>query len=100
MTKRSPLAGLLLCLSLLISAIPGLAQTDPMDRLEREGWTVVQEGVLQRQPGPGEVETYVFGVEGFNWKLRDLRSQLQVLRREHEANPRPSCGGPSRATGG
>lgn len=89
MTKRSPLPGLLLCLSLLSSAIPGLAQTDPLARLEREGWTLVQEGVLQRQPEPGAVETVVFGAEGFAWKLRDLRSQLRVLRREHEANPTP-----------
>jgi hypothetical protein len=49
----------------------------------------VQEGVLQRQPEPGAVETFVFGAEGFAWKLRDLRSQLQGLRREYEANPTP-----------
>lgn len=91
MTKRS-LPGLLLCLSLLSSAIPGLAKTereDALARMEREGWTAVQEGVLQRWPEPGAVETFVFGVEGFTWKLRNLRSQLQTLRREHEANPTP-----------
>ena len=92
MTKRTFLAGLLHCLSLLISAIPGLAQTereDALARMKRAGWTAVQEGVLQRHPESGEVETLVFGVEGFTWKLRDLRSQLQVLRREYEANPTP-----------
>lgn len=90
MTKRSPLAGLLLCLSLLSFAVPGLAQAereDPLARMEREGWTAVQKGVLQRQPEPGEVESYVFGSAGFTWKLQDLQSQLQVLRREHAANP-------------
>ncbi len=92
MTKRSPLAGLLLCLSLLSFAVPGLAQAgreDLIARMEREGWTALQKGVLQRQPEPGEVETYVFGSAGFTWKLQDLRSQLQFLRREHAANPTP-----------
>lgn len=92
MTKRLLLAGLLLCLSLLSSAIPGLAQAereDALARMEREGWTAMQEGVLQRQPRPGEVETFVFGAEGFTWKLQDLRSQLQVLRRAYQANPTP-----------
>jgi hypothetical protein len=89
MTKRSPLPALLLCLSLLSSVIPGLAQADLLDRMEREGWTAVQEGVLQRQPEPGEVETFVFGSAGFTWKLQDLQGQLRVLRREYQANPTP-----------
>jgi hypothetical protein len=57
--------------------------------MEKAGWKIAQEGVLRREPRPGEVETFVFGVEGFTWKLRDLRSQLQVLRREFEASPTP-----------
>lgn len=92
MTKRSPLPALLLCLSLLSSVIPALAQAereDPIARMEREGWTARQEGVLQRQSKPGEVETFVYGVDGFTWKLQDLRSQLQVLRRDYQANPTP-----------
>lgn len=92
MTKRSLPSGLLLCLFLLSSVIPALAQTereDPLARMEREGWTARQEGVLQRQSKPGEVETFVYGVDGFTWKLQDLRSQLQVLRRAYEANPTP-----------
>jgi hypothetical protein len=95
MTKRPLFAGLLIGLALLSFASPGLAQAervpggDVLARMEQEGWTVIQEGVLQRQPEPGEVETFVFGVAGFTWKLRDLRSQLQVLRREYQARPTP-----------
>lgn len=92
MTKRSLLAGLLLCLSLISSALPVLARTErenPLTRMEREGWIAVQKGVLQRQPEPGETETFVFGTEGFTWKLQDLQSQLRFLRREHQASPTP-----------
>ena len=95
MTRRSLLASLLLCLSQFATSIPGLAQAgrdagdDPLDRLEQEGWTAMQEGIFLRQLRPDEVETFVFGVEGFTWKLRDLRGQLQNLRREYQARPTP-----------
>jgi hypothetical protein len=94
MTKRL-LVGLLFCLSFLVPALPTLALPyrdagdDPLVKLERAGWQIVQDGVLQRQEKPGETETFVFGVEGFTWKLRDLRSQLAVLRREFKTSPTP-----------
>ncbi len=100
MTKSFPLPGLLFCLCLFSSAFPALSQTDPLSRgdhsgddpvakLQRAGWKIVQDGVLQRQAKPQETETFVFGPEGFAWKLRDLRSQLAALRREFQANPTP-----------
>lgn len=88
-------AGLLLCLSLLGAAGPALSQADrdagnePLLRLQREGWALVQDGVLRREVEAGEVETFVYGVEGFTWKLQDLRAQLRKLRAELEANPTP-----------
>lgn len=88
-------AGLLLCLCALGAAGPSLAQADrdagndPLLRLQREGWGIVQDGVLRRELKANETETFVFGVEGFTWKLRDLRSQLQVLRREFKTHPTP-----------
>ena len=88
-------AGLLLCLCSLGAAVPALAQPgrdagdDPIQKLQREGWTIVQDGVLQRRSSPGEVETFVYGVEGFTWKLQDLRAQLRRLRGELRADPTP-----------
>jgi len=93
--RRSSIATLLLCLSLFATGSPGLAQADreagddPLARMERAGWKIEQDGVLRRELRPGKVETFVFGVEGFTWKLRDLRSQLRILRREFAANPTP-----------
>jgi hypothetical protein len=95
MTKKLLFACLLLCLAFFASTPPALAQADrdaggdPLVKLEKEGWKIVQDGVLQRQTHPGEVETFVFGVEGFTWKLRDLGGQLAFLQREFKANPTP-----------
>jgi len=98
------LAGLLLCLSFFGSVLPALAQADRLDRvdridrdsgadplvkLEKAGWKIVQDGVLQRQTKPDETETFVFGVEGFTWKLLDLSAQMAVLRKEFRAHPTP-----------
>jgi hypothetical protein len=93
--KRSLLSGLWLCLFVYGTVLPGLAQADPdsgrdlLMELRRDGWTAVQDGVLRRELRTNEVETFVFGEAGFSWKLRDLRAQLQVLRREFQAYPTP-----------
>ncbi|HEX6898864.1 MAG TPA: hypothetical protein VF789_04090 [Thermoanaerobaculia bacterium] len=92
---KTLLAGLLLCLCALGTPGPSLAQDgrdagdDPIQKLQREGWTIVQDGVLRRQSNPGEIETFVYGVEGFTWKLQDLRAQLRKLRAEMQAAPTP-----------
>ena len=97
MTKRL-LAGLLFCLAFFISVLPALAQADRVDRdsggdplvkLEKAGWKILQDGVLRRQTKPNEIETFVFGAEGFTWKLRDLSAQMAVLRKEFRAHPTP-----------
>jgi hypothetical protein len=94
MTKRL-LAGLLFCLPLVTSALPSRAQPfrdavdDPLVKLEKAGWKIVQDGVLQRQMQPGLVETFVFGVEGFTWKLREMGGQLAFLQRKLKENPTP-----------
>ena len=93
--KRSLLYGLWSCLFMCGTVFPALAQVDsdpgrdPLAKLQKEGWEVVQDGVLRRELRPHEVETFVFGEAGFSWKLRDLRAQLQVLRREFLAHPTP-----------
>jgi hypothetical protein len=57
--------------------------------LQKEGWRIVQDGVLRRELTTNKIETFVFGEAGFSWKLRDLRAQLEVLRREFQAHPTP-----------
>jgi hypothetical protein len=90
MKKQSVLVVLALCLALLGSTHPSLAQEDDsLAALQREGWKIVKDGVLQRELVPGEVESFVFGVPGFTWKLQDLGRQLQKLQAEFRAHPTP-----------
>lgn len=93
--NRSLLSGLWLCLFLCATVLSGLDQAEPslgrnpLMKLQREGWQIFQDGVLRRELKPKETETFVFGEAGFSWKLRDLRDQLQILRREFQAHPTP-----------
>ncbi len=84
---------LILCLSWLGLANPGLAQEktdrDVIAQLQNEGWTIFNDGVLRRERRPNEVETFVFGVKGFNWKLQDLRAQYVKLQAAYQATPTP-----------
>jgi hypothetical protein len=95
MLKKQCLACLLLCLSLVGSAHLSLAQdtkarsNDPIAQLLRQGWKIVQDGVLQRDRGAYQVETFVFGAAGFTWKLQDLQNQLRNLRLAYQADPTP-----------
>lgn len=88
-------AALALCLSLFGSTTPSLAQADQkadedvLSQLQAEGWRIVKDGVLQRELVPGEVESFVFGVPGFVWKIQDLQRQLRKLQAEFRANPTP-----------
>lgn len=93
MKKQWVLTVLVLCLSLLFgNSHPSLAQAgsdDTLATLLREGWKIVSDGVLQRELRAGEVESFVFGVPGFTWKIQDLQKQLRKLRAELRANPTP-----------
>jgi hypothetical protein len=94
MTKKLFIS-LVLCLSLLGAANPTLAQAgqtsgeDVLAQLQREGWKIVKDGVLQRELVPGHVESFVLGVPGFLWKIQDLQRQLRKLQAELRANPTP-----------
>jgi hypothetical protein len=94
MTKKLFLS-LALCLALFGVVSPALAQTDQksgedtLAQLQREGWKIVSDGLLQRELVPGEVESFAFGVSGFIWKVKDLQKQLQKLQAEFRANPTP-----------
>jgi hypothetical protein len=92
--RKQFLACLLLCLAVVVTVQPGFAQekgrsTDPITQMQRDGWRIVQDGVLQRDLGAGKVETFVFGARGFTWKLQDLQSQLRNLRTALQLDPTP-----------
>ena len=95
MKKQWVLTVLVLCLSLFGSPHLSLAQDfqesadDTLSTLLREGWRIVSDGVLQRELRAGEVESFVFGVPGFTWKIQDLQKQLRKLQAELKANPTP-----------
>src|SRR5215218_9016795 len=93
--KKLFIASLMLCLSILGTTHLSLAQdakarsNDPIAQMLRQGWKIVQDGVLQRDRGAHQVETFVFGSPGFVWKLQDLQSQLRNLRLAYLATPTP-----------
>jgi hypothetical protein len=93
--KKLFLASLMLCLSILGTTHLSLAQdtkarsNDPIAQMLRQGWKIVQDGVLQRDRGAHQVETFVFGTPGFVWKLQDLQNQLRNLRLAYLATPTP-----------
>ncbi|HKI02873.1 MAG TPA: PKD domain-containing protein [Thermoanaerobaculia bacterium] len=95
MKKQWVLIVLALCLSLFGSTHLSLAQDfqessdDTLARMQQEGWKIVKDGVLQRELVAGEIESFVFGVPGFTWKLQDLQKQLQNLQRVFKATPTP-----------
>ena len=93
--KKLSLATLMLCLSILGTAHLSFAQNtkarsnDPIAQMLRQGWKIVQDGVLQRDRGAHQIETFVFGSPGFAWKLQDLQNQLRNLRLAYLATPTP-----------
>jgi hypothetical protein len=100
MTRR------ILCLILLIAlAIPfAMPQTssaappasnpgqDRLNQMIADGWKPVANGVLKRNTGGNQVETFAMGVEGFTFAYEELRSQygflLSEFRKHHDPNVR------------
>src|SRR3954468_19396390 len=86
---------LLLCLSIVASTHPGVAQdeksrsNDPIAQMQRDGWKIVKDGVLQRERGAGQIESFVFGVPGFQWKLQQLQDHLHAMRLAFQPDPKP-----------
>ncbi|HEY0511812.1 MAG TPA: hypothetical protein VGH73_07910 [Thermoanaerobaculia bacterium] len=92
--KKLLFTALVLCLSLLGTSRSSFAAQsghgsadDPIAKMQAQGWKIVGDGVLQRERRAGEVETFVYGVGGFTWKLQDLWSQLANLRKVFLAHP-------------
>ncbi len=88
-----------LCLSIALTADPGLAQAQeikPEPELVRqmlqEGWTKVVDGVLQRTEW-GQVETFTYGEDGLRWTARRLEARLGFLEKEYASNPTEELAG-------
>ncbi|MFL6192672.1 MAG: hypothetical protein ACJ75H_00765, partial [Thermoanaerobaculia bacterium] len=96
MTLKKLLPSLLLSLTLFFPTHPSVAQdirekldNDVLSQMQSEGWRIVKNGVLQRELRAGEVESFVFGSDGFTWKLQDLRGRLRKMQAEFNARPTP-----------
>jgi len=94
--KKLCLAFLMLGLAMVGGTHLGLAQDlqeknsdDAIASMLRDGWKIKQDGVLQRDRGPHQTESFVFGSAGFTWKLQDLQNQLRKLRQAFQAHPTP-----------
>jgi hypothetical protein len=91
----------MLCLILLIVlaipfAMPQTSSAAPpasnpgQDRLSQmiaEGWKPVANGVLKRDTGGNQVETFAMGVEGFTYAYEELRNQYGFLLSEYYRHP-------------
>jgi hypothetical protein len=87
------LASLVFCLT-LGQARPGLTDSSPipadlLDRLQKQGWTQVSSGVMQRSLGSRRVETLGFGANGLRFQLEELRAHLANLRKAYAQQPSP-----------
>lgn len=86
MNKRSFLGSLLLGFAAFSDPRPAQAD-DLLDRLEKEGWTSVSPGVMQRTLEGGKVETFGFGADGLRFRLAELEAHLAFLRQEYSLHP-------------
>lgn len=50
-----------------------------LQQMYAEGWEKVQEGILRRDTGGGEFETFSYGAEGLQWVLEGYTQQLGFL---------------------
>lgn len=82
-----------LCLLMVTHARAGSAQqVQPLDpewlqKMYAEGWRKVQEGVLQRDVGKGQVETFGYGAEGLQWVVDGYEKQVLQLEAKLEQSP-------------
>jgi len=63
---------------------------DLLEQMQREGWTVVAPGVLQRDLAHGKVETLGFGADGLRFRIQQDAEFLSFLRQEYANHPAPN----------
>ena len=93
MKTRLFLTSLLLCLAVFGATHPGLTDSsgpipaDLLAHLEKEGWTQVSPGVMQRSLGGNRVETLGFGAAGLRFQLQEMKASLAFLRERYAESP-------------
>ena len=90
MNRRSVSRPIALCLSMMItSALASSAQQvqalEPewLTQMYEQGWQKVQEGVLQRDTGGGQLETFGYGSEGLQWIVQGYEQQVRDLEEKY-----------------
>jgi hypothetical protein len=84
------------CFAMLVTGAQlGTAQLlepqDPQWLLDmyEQGWQKVQEGVLQRSAGEGQIETFTYGEEGLSWTAESLKKRIVNLQHTYDQHPSP-----------
>jgi hypothetical protein len=92
--RRSLSLSLVLCISLMIAgARTGTSQqVQPLEpewlrQMYEEGWHKVQEGVLQRDTGGGQLETFGYGSEGLQWIVQGYEQRVTLLEDKYSQSP-------------
>ena len=82
------------CLAMMITgALAGSAQqVQPLEpewltQMYAEGWQKIQEGVLQRETGGGEYESFSYGAEGLQWVAQGFEQQVSSLESHYNQYP-------------
>ena len=94
MKLKSFRASLFLCFSIFLfgSRVASAQQVQPLEpdwlrQMYEQGWQKVQEGVLQREAGEGQIETFSYGAEGLQWVIEGYERRLAVLEEEYRESP-------------
>lgn len=100
MKLRSLFVVSFLCLLLMIvGASAGSAQQvqplkpEWLQQMYAEGWEKVQEGVLRRDTGGGEFETFGYGTEGLQWVIEGYTRDLAFLEERYNEAPSEDLAG-------
>jgi hypothetical protein len=62
-------------------------------QMYEEGWVKAQEGVLQRDTGGGQLETFSYGAEGLQWVIEGYAQQLSFLEDRYNEVPSEDLAG-------
>lgn len=82
------------CLAMMITGALAVSaqQVQPLEpewltQMYAEGWQKIQEGVLQRETGGGEYETFTYGAEGQQWLVQSFENQVVTFQDKYNESP-------------